>query len=319
MSFTIDNKKLKDILAEVEAEIVPVLKNERARLLKKAAEESGGEESPPAEESSDAGCDGGAEASAGGPPAEGSGPPMGGPEASAPAEGSAPPPGAEASAGAPPEASGGLPADPAALQQMVAQLPPEQQEALYLAVKQVLFARQGAGPEASAGGPPGAPPAGPPMGGPPGAPPMGAGPEASAGGPPPPGPEASGGLPPPALKSEFKASPGNGGKVAKSERETKLEAQVKAMDEKMKTLEKGFTLALERLTGQPMRKAVTGVGHIAKSETAPAEKTLTKSEIDSALRKHVRNEKTTRETRARINKFYDTGSVNVDLIKDLLA
>jgi hypothetical protein len=320
MPFEIDESSLTSILAEVERDLKPVLVEAKDRLLKAEDEKSGppakkdDEKSAPAEESSSSeGSAPPAEASAGG---DAGGPPAPEASASAPADASAggpPPPGPEASA-----SPGGLPTDPAQLQQMIQSAPPEVQKAIYLAAKQALFASMGGagagpGPEASASPAPPMPPPGPEA-------------SASAPMPPPPGPEASAppaGPPPPMMgKGEIKASPGNGGKsapVKKSEPQMNtdvedLKALVKAQAEDIKLL----TKAVQHMAGTPVRKAVTGISVIAKSEAKEPTR-LSKSEVNAKLSEKIREGDLTKKDRESIRRFYDTGSTNYTLVEHLLA
>lgn len=297
--FQIDESQLTSILDEVEQGLIPVLKSEANRLSKAKDEAS----APPSEDEGSAPPDeGSAPAEGSAPPeasASGDAPPMAspaGPEASAPPEGAGPPPEGSAPAAAP----GGLPNDPAALAEMIGKLPPEQIKAIYLASKQAIFAAQGPAASPAPAGPAGGPPPmAPPAGGPPG-------PEASAGGPP---------MPPPAMKAEMKASPGNGGKtapVAKSESSVvdTLTDLVKKQNEKIELLTKAVT----HMAGTPVRKAITGVSHIAKSETAKEARQFTKAEVNAKLTEQIRGGKLEKKEIAQIKRFFDTGSQDFNLI-----
>jgi hypothetical protein len=315
---------LKRILAETEAELAPVLKAEAERMTRLAKEETpegtpdDSPSAPPHDESAES------------PGGDGSAPPPGPP--------SAPPPGPDASASAPPSPSpgGALPSDPAQLAEMVAQLPPEQQEALYLAAKQAIFAREGAAgappspsaPDAAgASAPPS--PAGPPPGPPAGGPPM-----------PPPGP--------PALKAEMQSSPANGtaskpragalGKTEQSrdqviadlrksladerakreaaEKSASSDPAVKAIGEKVELLAKAMTAIM----GKPQRKALTSlpsaVVPLAKSEAGEVQ--LSKSEVKDRLNAVAANPKLSKADRKRISQYYDGHCQNYALVKDLI-
>lgn len=323
--FEIDGASLDNILAQVEQELAPVLKAEKDRLVKAKEDGDGdgdaddkGSDGPPAKEESSPPAE---ESSPAAPPADASGAPPAGPPAS--------PAGPDASAsppGSPPASPGGLPADPAALAQMIAQMPIEKQKAIYLASKQSLSAALAAGsppagPDASAGAPPMAPPAAP------AAPPM----DASAP-PAPPAPPASAppadasGAPPmdPAMKNEMKPSEGNGGKsvpVKKTEKQPmvnkdneELKALVKAQDEKIGQL----TKIVGMLAGTPVRKAVTSVGVLKKTEDGKDEqKQLTKSEVTSQLTELIKGNKLSKKDRENVRKFYDQGSSDFKLIEHL--
>lgn len=318
--FEIDGASLDNILAQVEQELAPVLKAEKDRLVK-AKEDDGddkGSDGPPAKEESSPSAEESspeappADASASAPPASPPAPPAAGPDAGSPP------------VGAPPASPGSaLPADPAALAQMIAAMPLEQQKAIYLASKQSLAASLAAGsppagPDASAAGA-GAPPMAPPM----------APPEASA----PPAPPASAppadasGAPPmdPAMKNEMKPSEGNGGKtmpVKKTEKPVvqtnkdneELKALVKAQDEKIGQL----TKIVGMLAGTPVRKAVTSVGVLRKTEDGKDEqKSLTKSEMTTQLTEMIKSNKLSKKDREQVRKFYDQGSTDLNLIQHL--
>jgi hypothetical protein len=246
------DSELKAILAEAQKELTDLLKSEQG-ALKKAAEESPGEPE--------------GSAAAGGPPeasgAEAGSPPPpateGAPEASATDPSASPAPEGSPEMSASPEASAAPaeesgPMDPEALKAEFAQMDPETLKVYYMAVKQALFEKMGAGqggPEASA--PPMAPPAGPEAGAPPG-------PEASASA-----------MPPPAMKGEMEPVPASGNalkdqKPAVPDDVKKSEATFKAQIEDQAKQIELLTRAVEIQLGTPIRKAVTGVEPVAKSE-----------------------------------------------------
>lgn len=289
MGIQIQNDELDAILNDVEAAVKPLLKSERDRLAK------AGEDSPPPEEESAPSPEASPEASPS-PEASAGGPPPG-PEASASAGG---PPGADG--GAPPE-DDGFPQDPAQLHAMIAQLPPEQVQALYLASKQVLQSQRGAG--------------GPPPG-----------PEASAGGPPPPPPQAPP-AGPPAMKAEMRPSPGNGGKsIKKSESQEndmsqkdleEMKKLMKAQGEQMDLMGKALELTLSRVVGAPMRKSMTAVSQASvKPGSEPDAKPLTKAEVQERLKDKIRNKELKKKDRQAIYEFYDTGANDLSKIQHLL-
>ncbi len=290
-------------LNQCAAELSDLLKSDQA-LAKSAtddapAEESEGSEgpaSPPPSDESAGGDDAGAP-----------------PEASAPAEASAPP------AGAPPEAS--APADPAAapgqeqaiqpaptpeaLQAEYAKLDPESLKMHYLAAKSALMAVMGA--EQSAGAPPEA-----------SAPPAGAPPAAAA----PPAPGAA-----PMAMGEMKAgkqlttTDGNGGeveagKMAKSEAKiAELEAQLSAQNTAL--------LQLAEVVATPIRKSVKGLSDLRfierTEETKPtAAAKLTKKEVQAVLSEKVRSGKLSKADKELVMK-YSVGGVDVTKIEHLLA
>lgn len=304
MSLEIDEAALDGILNQVSEELAPILKSEAQKLNKEESgspEESSGSASGEGEASaSGGGEDGppGADASAGAPPAD----------ASASAAPPAGPPGASPSAPPAASPSAGMPTDPAQMAQMVAQMPPEAVKALYLAAKQALFAAAPpAAPDMSAG--PGAPPAGPSA--PPMAPPAGPPPDASAGAPP---------MDPAMGKGEFKASPGNGGKLAvkKSEADPEIAELKKALKEQGEALE-AFAKAFTRMASTPQRRAVTSVAALAKSEESNEEpKPMSKSELNARLSEQIKSGKLEKKDKEAVRRFYDTGSTNVNLVKHLL-
>ncbi|WNM70326.1 hypothetical protein [Myxococcus phage Mx1] len=239
---------------------------------------------------------------------------------------SAPPPeGSDASASAPADASipdgppppgdgGSAPADPAmagdpaagsasgdpveALTQAYAQLSPEELQAHFDALKQVLMAQGGggAGPEMS-----GAPPAAPPGGAPPGAPP---GPDAVA-------PLAGEGSKPidPAATMALKSEVEKELKLAKSE------------NEQLKNSLSALTETLEKMMAKPQPKAITAkdVGFLAKSEDpAPQYKKMTKQEVTKKLLTVTRDPELKKSDRDLITNYYE-GKVKVDALAHLLG
>lgn len=316
------DSELKSILAEVETEIESLLKSE-GDALKKAkddgAPDEGGSESGPAEEAP-------AEASApDAAPAEGSAPP----EVSGSPEAGSPPP--EASASPEMSAPAGDPAadqalDPAALQAEYSTLSPEELKAHYMACKAALFAVMGAGgggsPEGSApvgAPPPGAPPAGPEMSASPAGPPPGA---------PPAGPEMS--PPPPAFKAEVPSTmtkvPANGAlkpqaaavpdAIKKSEQDSKIESLTAKLDDQNAQIDL-MAKALDLALGTPVRKAVTGVAFLPKTESAPETKELNKSEIKEKITSLVRGGKLKKNDAEKLVS-YSLGNLGFDQIKHLL-
>ena len=174
-----------------------------------------------------------------------------------------------------------------------AKLPVEELKAHYLAAKAALFAAMGGDGAAQGASPaPAAPPAGPPAGSaPPVASPSPAGPSAMAMS------ETPAGLP-------AGATEGNGGKVEKSEVED-LKAQVEAMAK-----------IVSSFVNRPVRKAVTEVGYVAKSEEAP-KKNLSSAEVTAKLSELTRSPDLKKSDREVINRYYE-GSVKFDAIEHLL-
>jgi hypothetical protein len=275
----LDEKLISGVLAEIESSLAPILA--KAEEDSESKEESPGEETPP--EKSDA------------PPSEGSSESDSAEAPSAPAEDSAP----EAPPAVPDEAPSAPPVTPAPMDpmQMVASmqdLPLEQIKPLYDAVKALVFSKMQAAQQSVAAPAPAAPMA-------PAAPAMAA--------------------PPPAMKAEVKMSSDNdaddcGPMTKKSESATSeielLKAELRTTNEKFEVLSK----ALELVVSTPVRKAVTGISHIAKSEVAAAP--LNKSDVDAKLRTHIRNPQLAKSDREAINAYYDSRGMNIKAIEHLL-
>lgn len=312
MSLRIKDSQVKAILAEVEAEIGSLLKSETDRLAK-AAEETPGEGSPSPEASASAGP------SASAPPgpedtSSPAAPPMGDPSAApmdpsaAPMDPSAPP--ADGSAPVDPAADAG-PVDPQALLEEYAKLPPEELKVHYMACKAAIAQVMGADPDAAgAGAPPSPSPA-------PAASPSPAGP---------PAPLAQAEIP-----ADMKNLPANGGSqraavpdAIKNEPAVdgsplaKAEAFKKEMDEKFADQEKQIELlvkAVQCVVGQPIRKAVTGVGYVPRSVDPKAEPS--KDEIKAKLSEVIRSGKLSKAEGERAIS-YSMGNIGFEQIKDLL-
>jgi hypothetical protein len=297
------DSELKSILAEVETEIASLLKSE-GQALKKAKDE----DAPIAEE-------GGAPVDAG--PAEGSAPAEGAaPEASASPAPEASGPAPEASAAAPeasaapaadpaadPAAAG--PVDPEALKAEYAQLDPETLKSHYMAAKAALFEMMSA---AGAGA---------------------AGPEASApapAGPPAPGPEASapalGEPPPPAFKAELKDVPANGDALKdskaglddiKSLGKSETDSKVEDLEKQVELMAKALDIAL----GTPIRKAVTSVAHLPRTDESAPVKEPTKAEVKEKIRTAMASGKLSKSQKDQLFSF-TIGGLDFDQVKDLL-
>lgn len=293
-NLSISDDELRSVLAEVERDIDNLVKSEGARLAK-AKEDGDDSDGPPSEGSSSAPSDGG-----GSPAPEGSAPAPGGPSASAAPPGDAGAGAAPGGDGASPDpaADQGGPMDVDALTAEYSKLPPEEIKIHLLAAKAAFMkvAGAGAGPSADPMGA-GGPPPGPPMGA--GGPPAGPSPS--------PSPSPS---PPPAFKAEIKPSPGNGGGLGKSEQAIELQA-LKAELESQKQLSKAqeesigsLVNALDTFLGKPMRKAVTSVAHLPRTEDPkPEEKVLTKAEINAKLTEASRRKDLKKSDRDLINRF----------------
>jgi hypothetical protein len=299
----ISDKEIASILAEVEAEIAPLLRSERERLSK-AAEDSVGSASPMGEESRSPGRDlmpderSGSSAS---PEASASSAsPM--PEGSASASAGSPAPEASESAGAPEgEEAGG---DVEALAAQYAELPPEQLEMHLMAIEAAMQKMGAAG----------------------GGAPEGMAPPAQAGAMPP--PEQSAGMP--AMKSEksVSASAEKSPKMPVKKEESSMEASKSPVKKEesskaehsiskseFEAVEAKLDMALkavEFLT-RPMRKAVT---EFAVAETK-APTSLTKGEVTAKLKEVTSSPKLQKSDRQLINGFYD-GRVSLDQIAHLL-
>lgn len=303
---TFDSKKLDEMLAEVGKELIGMAKAEAAQALAKSAkddapaEESEGSSAPAKPEHEETPDE---SASAGPPPDAASPPPAAappGPDASASPDASAAPPADPAAGGAP-----GAEAPPSMeqLQQAYAELAqrdPEQLKMHFLACKAALAQVMGAG----AGAPPAAPEASAPASPPPAASPS-----------PPPGPapmamaEAS--------AHKVSASPGNGGKMGKTEQQ-----EIEELKEKLQKQEESLN-GLVNILSQPMRKSVKGVSdvpYIARTEAPappPASAKLSQKEIQAKLREKIASGKLTKNDKELVMS-YNVGTVKVDKIEHLL-
>lgn len=283
----ISSAELRSILEDVEKDLTPLLRSERAKLSKAVGDEdsASASASPMGEESRSAGRDM--------VPSERSGSPAGmegSASASASPEGS--------SAGMPPEGSpqAGPEGSPSAgggegveaLAAEYAKLPPEELEMHLMALEMVLK-QHGGGGEAS---PAGMPPEGSPAGMPPEASPaMKKEYSASA--------SASEKSKSPAMKKEMSHSASEGSSISKSE--------IDALNQKLDVALK----AVEFLT-RPMRKAVTEFA----TEEKPA-LNLSKNEITAKLKAVTASPTLAKSDRQLINGFYD-GRIAVDQIAHLL-
>lgn len=131
---------------------------------------------------------------------------------------------------------------------------------------------------------------------------MGGAPEGSPpGGPEGPPPEGSSG---PGMGSQEGVPPEEDPALGKSERFESLEKSVK-----------GIEKALERLLTAPVRKAVTDIAHIAKSE--PSKRILSRDEITRKLTAKAADPTLAKSERSLINSYY-SGNITVDQIEHLL-
>jgi len=273
MSKKIKDSELKAVLASLEADLNQAFEASKETLLAKAAGDKSPDDSAatpapdaspsPSPEASD-------DVSAPGP--TGSPGPSAPPAPDASASPAAPPMDAAPSPSADPAAAGAgdAPLSPEALQAEYSQLSPEE---LDMHIKAALAAKEAL--MGAAGGPPGA---GAPMASPSAAPDASPAAPMSA-------PDA-----PPAMKAEAQMvsteAQANGGKIAKSEAdlataaklaelENLVKAQaavIKSQSEDVENLTKGIKMVSEKLS-TPVRKAVTGIAYLNKSEektVAPA-------------------------------------------------
>jgi len=108
-----------------------------------------------------------------------------------------------------------------------------------------------------------------------------------------------------------------------SEESTLLKSEldsVKKENEALKKNVEGLVAAINTYVTKkqaPVRKAITDIEFVKKSEEGSEEKKLTKSEIDSILAKKAQDPKTSVQDRAAINSFYLTNA-GVDKIAHLL-
>lgn len=330
---TYTNAELTALVEEFSAEFDALVKaevqnNEQLRKSEKntgpnpiVKDEDGGsdkeKDSPPSDKGSDdKGSDSGGS----------DGPPPSGDSASA-----SPPPGGD-SAGAPPpgDPASAPPSDPAspatggdpkqALVAAYGQLPPEELQLHFEALKEVLMAGQGMGgagaPPPGAGAPPPAAPGGP------GADPMASAASASAAPPPPAGgpgavaPLAGEGSKPldPASTMALKSAQEelNLAKKERDEAKTKIDGLEKSVAELTEAMTKAFSA--------PIRKSVTAKDVLAKSETSTVVdiESLTKAEITKRLLAKANDPKLEKKDRDTINNYYK-GVVKVDALAHLLA
>lgn len=306
----ISDKEIQSILAEVEAELAPLLRSERSKLSKAVGDEdSVGSASPMGEESRSPGRDlMPEERSSSGSASEGSsasGSPMPEGSSSGSPEGSMSAGSPEGSAGA------GGEGDVQALAAEYAKLAPEELEMHLMAIEAAMQQMQGGaagGPEAAAGG---MPPAGAPA------------PASQAGAMP---PEGS-----PAMKSEKSVSASASAEKSKHKmgKEESSHAEESSAKKKEVSAEESSSISksefdemkakldvamkgIEFLT-RPMRKAVT---EFVGETTKPAA-SFTKSEVTAKLKSVTASPTLAKSDRNLINGFYD-GAVSLDQIAHLL-
>lgn len=327
------DEQLDAILNDAETALMPVLKAEADKVEKLQK----GEGSASPEKSSSASAEG--SASAGGPPGADGGsasassdsPPAGPPGASPSAPPGSPspaggplgsppgspppagPPGADPSAppgAAPGGAPGGAPMDPAALQQIVSQMSPDEKQALYLALKMDMQAGMppagGPSPMPAAPGP-SAPPSPSPM-----APPMG---KMEVG---------SGAKAPQDASPGVRAPSGNGEPVLQSIGKSNDEVVnlKKTVEDQGKVIDK-LEEIVTKLARTPMRKAITGISQVdlGPKGTEAEPRLLSKKDISEKLKARLRDESRplNKSQKERFRRFYDEGSKDISLIEDLIT
>lgn len=234
------------------------------------------------------------------PPAAESAPPAG-PPGGAPPDASAapagppdaPPPDASADPAAPADGSAGPP-DMEALKAEYSDLPVDELQMHYVAIKAALMAKMGSqspdpGAEASASAPPSAPPV---------------------------DPSASSSAPVPAMKGEMSAiKPGLGSSasMAKSEQDMQL------MSEKIELL----TKAMELVVGAPQRKSVKGVSELQflskGEEKLKKSEGLSKAQIQEKLSEKARDPKLSKSDKTAIVAFTIGTDLDLAKVEHLLA
>lgn len=272
----IKDSALKALIAEVEAEIGSLLKSEGEKLAKAADDLDQEAEEKPEESAPAAEMSAPSEDPSAEDSAEASAPMEDAPMEDAPM-GDAP----EASAGdaqAAPEGAEGGQMDTEALKAEYMKLPPEELEMHFMAAKAAMEALMGGADQGAEG--------------------LGAGAPA-------PAPE---GAPAPAMKAEPAAKKAS--LMEKSEKNTASDSRLQELEAQVEGLVKALDLAL----GQPMRKAVTSVAYVPRTEeTKPS---LSKGEVVEKL-KEITKQPLKKSDRELINR-YCLGEVEVDKIQHLL-
>jgi hypothetical protein len=300
--------EIDSLLTEVETALTAALKEEQTKLAKAHPGEESSSEEPSDTSATDPKEP---EASVSPPPGDGATDASPAPDASAsvspeatgPADASAPP----ADGSAPVDPAADQSNDPQALQDEYSKLGAADPEALknhYLACKAALYALMGAGADASA--PPAAPVA----------------PVASPAAPPVASPSPSA---PPAMKSEKSAGgmpttteAANGGQgMMKSEKEIKdLTDKLAKQEEAMA----GLLTLVTSVVEAPVRKAITSIAHMAKTENEKSSKEdfskLSKSEVKAKLR--LAAEKPLRKSDRELINSFDLGNIGVDKVAHLI-
>lgn len=299
--------ELRSVLREVQDQLGSVLEVERAKLAKASPGEATSPEVP-ADTSATSPKDDEASASESSPQAPDS---LGGG-----AEGT-PPDADAAGAGADAGDSGGeYLSDPQELKAEYAKLPLEVLKAHYLGAKAALWevtgqdasgagaSDAGAGAPATDGGMGASAPMPPDAGQGAGAPPAL-----------PPGPGGPGDPPPMTQKAELSINAAaNGGAVRKSEREVRLEAELK----KTQDLLNGLAALTTKIVERPVRKAVTALSQVAETKPKIDPSKLSKTEVIARLNEKTRNGELKKSDRELITS-YCVGSVDVSKIAHLLT
>lgn len=309
------------IVDQVRTELEPILKAEFTKAEKKLAKAAPGEDTSPEVPADKSATKDDSASDDSAPPA-----PKADASASPPADGPPPPaadgPPGDASASPPGDASGDpsqdMSSDPAELQQAYASLPLEELQMHYLAVKAALMQAMG-NPDGSA--PPADPAADPSATAmPPAAPPASASPSPAAPPPPPPAPPAPD-APPPALKAEAgmtEHEEANGeNPLDKSEKDLAIEALQKTVAEQGAVLQ-AAQATIKKLVETPVRKSITTVADIKKTEGSVDVKTLSRDDIKARLKRAAEKQTLTKSDRERINLFA-LGHLKVEGIADLIS
>jgi hypothetical protein len=302
-------KELDAILAEVSAQLEPVVKAEVQKAAEKLSKAVPGEgttdEVPKDASATKEAPDDKADA----PPKAEDKPPAAEPPAAEPP--AAEPPAAEPPAAEPPVAEDGLTdpdADidsPEALQAAYSALPLEELQVHYIAVRAAVMAampQAAPAPEAPLAAPP---VAAPPMAAPPAAAPM--------------DPMAD-----PAFKAEMPADP-NGSVEAVKKSEKIIEDLTKKLADQNKVIAEliDISAALKKHAERPLRKSVASISEVRRNAPASAAAavdltSLSKSEMKVLVRKTI-DKALSPNDRARMHDFISNSYENVESVKDLLT
>ncbi len=304
-------KELDAILAEVSAQLEPVVKAEvqkAAEKLSKAIPGEGTTDEVPADASATKEAP---DDKADAPPKAEDKPPAAEPPAAEPPADE--PPAADPAAEPPVAEDGltdpGLDGDidsPEALEAAYSALPLEELQVHYIAVRAAVMAKM---PQPAPA--PEAPLAAPPVAAPPvAAPPVAAPPAA---------------VPPmadPAFKAEMPADP-NGSVEAVKKSEKTIEELMKKLNDQNKVIAELIDLsaALKKHAERPLRKSATSISEVRRGTPAAATvdfASLNKSEIKVLVRKTVEKALTPND-RARMHDFISSGYEDVEKVKDLLG